>query len=211
MRHAEPPLSPSGQEARSALRRELAKAEYADRRNLVQRLWDWLQDRLNDLVAGAGGVLPVQVLVPLLLVLVLGVVIALSRLRRRHGTQARSDPTGVLHQVDLSAAQLRARAVQHQDRGEHAAAAVDAFRAIARGAEERALLLPRPGRTAHEVSVELTDFFPTAQQQLAQAAGIFDVVRYGAGTCSGPQVEQILALEDRLRSTQPRHATTVAP
>lgn len=200
------PLDPSGRTAHDWLQRELAKPAYADQRSWLQRLWDWATDRLDALLNGVGGALPLWVLIPLLLVIVAIVVFALSRLRGSSAGRADVPDEGVLADVDLTAAQLRERASRLASEGAHSAAFIDHFRAVARRAEERALLLPQPGRTAHEVAAELGAFFPANTAAIRSAATFFDEVRYGDTVAAPSDVTRIAALDRELDATRPQHA-----
>lgn len=202
------PLDPSGGTAHGWLKRELAKPAYADQRSWLQRLWDWAKDRLDDLLQGVGGALPLYVLIPLLLVIVGIVVFALSRLGGRAARKQDSTGDGVLADVDLTAAQLRERAGRSSSEGAHSAAFVDHFRALTRRAEERALLVPQPGRTAREVGAELGPYFPAQMAALRSAATFFDQVRYGGAEAAANDVATIASLDRELDSARPQH---VAP
>lgn len=199
------PLNPGGDTARAWLERELAKPAYADQRTWVQRLWDWAMERLNDLLNGVGSALPLYTLIPLLLVLIAVVVFGMTRIRRRSIAARTAKTAGVLTDVELTGDQLRSRAMGLAAQGAHSAAYLDVFRAIARRAEERALLIPRPGRTAHEVGVELAAYFPAQGTQLAEAAAYFDGVRYGDADAGPDDVARIRALDEALESARPQH------
>lgn len=199
------PLNPSGETAHQWLQRELAKPAYADQRSWLQRLWDWAIDRLDDLLQGVGGALPLYALIPLLLVVVALVAFGLTRLRARGASSAKPSRDGVLDDIDLSAEELRRRAGQQEAEGAHSAAYIDYFRAVTRRAEERALLLPQPGRTAHEVGVELTSYFPHRAAEIRAAATFFDQVRYGGADADAPDVTRIRELEHDLDGTRPQH------
>lgn len=201
------PLDPSGGTAHDWLQRELAKPAYADQRSWLQRLWDWATDKLGDLLNGVGGALPLFVLIPLLLAVIAIVVFGLSRLGRRGAPATTGSEEGVLADVDLSADQLRSRAGQATDEGAFSAAFIDYFRALTRRAEERALLLPQPGRTAHEVGVELAPFFVAHERGILSAATFFDQVRYGGVDATAADVDRIRALDRELEGTRPQHPT----
>lgn len=201
------PLDPSGGTAHAWLRRELAKPAYADQRSWLQQLWDWAKERLADLLQGVGGALPLFVLIPLFLLIVGVIVFALSRLGGRSTGKRAAPGDGVLADVDLTAAQLRDRAAISAAKGARSAAFVDYFRALTRRAEERALLLPQPGRTAHEVGVELGPYFPGQVLAIRCAATFFDQVRYGGTDPSPEDVRQIEALDRELDDIRPQHAT----
>lgn len=202
------PLDPSGRTAHAWLQRELAKPAYADQRSLLDRLWDWATGRLNDLLQDVGGALPLYVLIPLLIVILGLVVFALSRLRSGTGGQHDTGTAGVLADVDLTAQQLRDRAGRSAAGGDHSAAFVDYFRAITRRAQERALLFPLPGRTAHEVGTELGPYFPARAAEIRSAAAFFDRVRYGGTDATAADVTRIATLDRELDSARPQHAAT---
>lgn len=205
-----PPLTPTGGTARDWLTRELAKPAYADQRTLLQRLWDWAMDRLQDLLNGVGSALPVYVLIPLLLVIFGLAIFALTRLRGGDSTDAGPERDGVLTDIDLTADQLRRRAAQAASDGAHSASFVDYFRAVARRAEERALLIPQPGRTAHEVGAELAPYFPAQAAGLRAAATHFDEIRYGGATATSADVEQVRSLDQAVDHARPLHAQVTA-
>lgn len=201
------PLDPSGRTAHDWLQRELAKPAYADQRSWLQRLWDWATDRLNDLLHGVSGALPLAVLIPLLLAVVAIVVLGLTRLRSTGRRTGDSSGEGVLAGVELSAQSLRRRAGEAAGTGAYSAAFVDYFRALARQAEERALIIPQAGRTAHEVASELAPIFPVQCDGILSAATFFDRVRYGGAAATSADVARISALEQDIAHTRPHHAT----
>jgi hypothetical protein len=191
------------------MERELAKPAYADQRSWVQRLWDWAMDRLHDLLNNVGSALPLYTLIPLLLVLVAVIVFGMTRIRHRVVSARTAKTPGVLTDVELTGDQLRSRATGLAAEGAHSAAFVDIFRAIARRAEERALLVPRPGRTAHEVGAELAAYFPEQQAGIAQAAAYFDGVRYGDTTADADDVARIRTLDQTLETARPQHFSSM--
>nr|WP_246336553.1 DUF4129 domain-containing protein [Flexivirga oryzae] len=167
-------------------------------------------DRLQDLVHGVGSALPVYVLIPLLVVVVGLVILALTRLRGSRSAGAPTEHDGVLTDVDLTADQLRRRAAQAAADGAPSAAFVDFFRAVARRAEERALLVPQPGRTAHEVGAELAPYFPAQADGLRAAASHFDAIRYGGVNATSQDVEQIRSLDQAVEHARPLHPQATA-
>lgn len=197
------PVNPGPAHARDLLRHELAKPVYADHRSLVQRIFDWATEHLHSLLTGVGGTLPAYVLVSVLLILVAVVLYAATRLRRRRTRPAETSAMGVLHGIDLSAEQLRQRATDAETRGDHAGAAVDFFRALARQGEERALLPPSPARTAHETGIRMAEFFPPQSTELSWAADIFDRVRYGHWSAGAHDVARLRDLDQQIGRERP--------
>nr|WP_246242534.1 DUF4129 domain-containing protein [Flexivirga aerilata] len=147
-------------------------------------------------------------LLPALLLLAGVVTVALTQLRRRGRTKRAVEQAGVLADTTLTADQLRRRAEQAQSEGDLRSATLDLFRAIARAAEERALIVPRPGRTAHEVGAELSTFFPSQRDELRSAANLFDRVRYGGATATDDDATRMRALDAALTRTRPQHTVT---
>ncbi|MFC6344503.1 hypothetical protein ACFP8W_21150, partial [Nocardioides hankookensis] len=90
---ADPPLDPSGDEAHSLLRRELAHPEYHDG-NLFLRLLDWLDRELNGLIDSAADTPPLSAFAAIVAFLLLGLALAwlLSRARRTARAAARPGP-----------------------------------------------------------------------------------------------------------------------
>jgi hypothetical protein len=77
------------------------------------------------------------------------------------------------------------------------------LRAIVRSLEERAVLEPRPGRTADEAASEAGAALPDCAAGLRSAALLFDDVWYG-GRPAGPEGDAALReLDDRVRSARP--------
>ena len=64
------------------------------------------------------------------------------------------------------------------------------MRAIVRSLEERALLDPRPGRTADEAAAEAGRALPAHADRLRAAARDFDDVTYGGRTATGTGVHR---------------------
>nr|WP_279672580.1 DUF4129 domain-containing protein [Flexivirga meconopsidis] len=174
----------------------------------MQRLWDWATGKLDELLNGIGDALPLWVLLPALLVLVAVIIYALAHLRRRDRPGRATAAAGVLADTTLTAEQLRRRANHALSQGDSRSAVLDLFRAIARSAEERALVVPRPGRTAHEVGLELAPFFPGHHDALLASANLFDRVRYGGATATADDVAHVRSLDDELTRARPQHVAT---
>ena len=204
------PVDPDRDEARRWLEEELRAGDYQLGESLVVRAWRWLTDRLPDL--GLSGQLPAGAawaLLAVVLVAAAAVVAFAARDRWRRGALGGSDRRGaVLEESGTSAAGYRARARAAAREGDHDGALLNAYRAIAAGAVERALVDGRPGRTAHEVSVALAPLFPAEAEQLAGAAASFDAVRYGGARAVASTAEGVLELERRISTARPAPAAT---
>ncbi|MFD3313931.1 DUF4129 domain-containing protein [Streptomyces sp. NPDC058694] len=200
----EPPVTIPRDPAQEAARRELSKRMYHENDpSLVERaldaFWEWV-DKLFNAASSAtpGGALG-------LLVVVLAALALIGALWWRLGTPRRG-PTSAAPLFDdrpRSAAEHRAAAEAHAAQGHWNQAVQERMRAIVRSLEERALLDPRPGRTADEAAAEAGRTLPAHTDRLRAAARDFDDVTYG-GRTAGPDTYQRLAQLDReLERTRP--------
>lgn len=197
-------VDPDRDEARRWLEDELSRPEYAVRESLLLRAWAWITDHLPSL--SLPGALPPWAAWALLGVVLLAatlVVIASSRDRRRQGSLSTAGRSSVLDEVGVPAAEYRRRADAATAAGDHGTALLEAYRAIAAGAVERALTEDRPGRTAHEVALELAPVFPAEAAALAEAADAFDAVRYGGLGATADRAARVRQLESRIARARP--------
>ncbi len=193
----DPPLDPTPDEARSALRRELLKPEYYDD-NLVERLITWLRRQLDKGVEAAVDLPPLQTFAAMVLVVLLvGALVWLVR-RARGSARAPRDKQAVLTDEAVTAAELRARAEAALADGRHEDALVDGFRALAARQVERGRLDDTPGATAHEVAGVLAREYPDRGSRVDTAAALFDSVLYGDRPATREQALDVLTLDDDL-------------
>ena len=103
-----PPLQPSGAEGRRLLREELLHSEY-HRHDLLQRILGWIWRRLQGGVGVASGSGWLSTLVTMLVaaLLVAGLVLLLSRLRRDR--RRRRDAEAELTDARIPSSELRRR------------------------------------------------------------------------------------------------------
>ncbi|GFH33806.1 DUF4129 domain-containing protein [Streptomyces pacificus] len=205
----EVPVDLSRVPAREAAERELSKPMYHENDpNLLERaldrFWEWLSGVL-DSAAGAspGG--------PLGLVVIALVVVALiAGLWWRLGTPNRAAAVGgaLFHHRTLSAAEHRAAAEAAAATGRWNQAVQERMRAIVRSLEERALLEPRPGRTADEAAGEAGVPMPGHAEALCAAARTFDDVTYGGRTADRQAYARLRDLDVELVRTRPDPTTT---
>ncbi|MEU9900635.1 DUF4129 domain-containing protein [Streptomyces phaeochromogenes] len=200
----EPPVTIQRDPAQEAARRELSKRMYHENDpSLVERaldaFWEWV-DKLFNAASSAtpGGALG-------LLVVVLAALALIGALWWRLGTPRRG-PTSAAPLFDdrpRSAAEHRAAAEAHAAQAHWNQAVQERMRAVVRSLEERALLDPRPGRTADEAAAEAGRTLPAHTDRLRAAARDFDDVTYG-GRTAGPDTYQRLSQLDRdLERTRP--------
>ncbi|MFQ6171937.1 DUF4129 domain-containing protein [Oryzobacter sp. R7] len=198
---AAPPLDPTSPEARQWLEDELRKGMYHEQPSLLERLWTWLVELLGS--TGSASLLPSWTiwLVAALGIAVVAFVLARTLRAERRMTGARRE--GVLDGPVRSAAEHRALAREALAAGDHDTAVLEAYRAIARAAVERTVLDDLPGRTAHEVAVQLGPVFPAEAARLAAAADAFDAVRYGRRPATAGSAREVVALDEALVVLRP--------
>ncbi|MER6638166.1 DUF4129 domain-containing protein [Streptomyces microflavus] len=191
--------------AREAAESELSKPMYHENDpNFLQRglnhFWDWVAG-VFDAAAGAAPGGPAGLVV--LVLVIIGLAVALWW---RLGTPQRSSrPADALFENDgpRSAAQHRAAADAHAAALRWTEAVQERMRALVRSLEERALLDPRPGRTADEAAAEAGRVLPDHATRLRSAARDFDDVTYGGRTAGQPTYLALRALDTELDEAKP--------
>nr|WP_237541252.1 DUF4129 domain-containing protein [Streptomyces sp. SID4936] len=176
--------------------------------NLLQqgldKLWGWISDLL-DAASGVAPGGPVGLVA--LVLIVLGLAAALWwRLGTPHRTVRSAD--ALFDDRPRSAAEHRKAAEAHAAAQRWNSAVQERMRAIVRSLEERALLDPRPGRTADEAAAEAGRPLPAHAARLHAAASEFDDVTYGGRTAGQQAYLALRALDLDLETTKPVLATT---
>lgn len=194
---SEPPLDPSGDEARRLLGRELVHPEYHER-NVVEQLLDWLDRMVGNTIDAASGASPLSTFLAIVAFLLLGLALAWLVSRARRTARAEVRPGAVIEDRTVSAAELRAAAERALAEGRAADAVVEGFRALTVRQVERGLLDDRPGATAHEVAVALAAEHPALGHRVTVAAALFDAVLYGWRPAAADQAAEVLAVDDAL-------------
>ncbi|TDC60564.1 DUF4129 domain-containing protein, partial [Streptomyces hainanensis] len=152
-----PPVTVDRDEAAREARRELSKPAYAEHEpSLPRRVWNWIWDNvfgvLDDVAFHTpGGWLGLLVIVVLVVAALVALRLRLGALRDATGPRSTG---GLFDDRPRTAAEHRAAAEEHAAAGRWAEAVQERLRAIVRTLEERALLEPRPGRTATEAATE---------------------------------------------------------
>jgi hypothetical protein len=193
----DPPLTPSPDEARSELRRELLRPEYNEQ-NLVQRFLAWAERQLGRGLDAAAEAPPLSTLAAM--VILIGLVGLLGWLlsRARRTASTRDDDRAVLTGEAISADELRTRAEVALAHGRHEDAVIDGFRAVATRQVERGRLADAPGATAHEVAIALGREFPHLRERVDNGGALFDAVLYGDRPATAAQAESVITLDDEL-------------
>lgn len=193
----DPPLDPSGDEARNALRRELIRPEYNDR-DPVQLLLDWVEGLIDDTVTAASGAPTVAVAVTIMVALALLTVTMLLVSRTHRSARADASAPAVLGDEAISADAWRRRAEQALAAGDAAGALVDGFRALAVRQIEQDRIDDVPQATARELARALASAFPDHADDLGASAGVFDEVLYGDHPATTDQARRMLDLDDQV-------------
>lgn len=193
---ADPPLTPSPDEARSRVRRELLHPEYHDQ-NLLERVLTWVDRWLGRTLDAAAGTPPLSAAAAILVavLLIVGLSLVVSRLR---STPRAAVPGAVRDDEVVTAAELRDRARAALAGGRYADAVVEGYRALTVAQVELGRLEDRPGATAHEVAAALALEHPRLHERVTASAELFDQVRYGDRPATRSQAEAVLALGDEL-------------
>jgi hypothetical protein len=202
-------LSPTPPEARDWLKQELQGSDYQS--PWLDSVGRWIVDQLRNLLDGArhlsGPSLAITVLMAFVVVALL--VWFLPKVRRERVV---ASPEGtVLEDLTITAGLYRDLAAQAVRDKRYDDAVLDGFRAIAKDMSDRRVLHDAPGRTAHEVSLELASPFPDHAERLARAADLFDSVRYGHRRASAAQADQMHLLDVDLVTTRPLLVATLLP
>lgn len=194
-------LDPTPDQARDWLEQELHRADYQE--PWLGAVVRWIVDHVRALLDDAGNLAGVSPVITVLVALVVVALLAwvLPRVRRESVTSASNG--AVLEDLTITPRTYRDRAAQAFADGRYDDAVLDGFRAIAKDMSDRTLLDDAPGRTAHEVSLALAPPFPDHADRLAQAANMFDAVRYGHRSATAEQAGEVQHLDTELVRTRP--------
>ncbi|MBO2448408.1 DUF4129 domain-containing protein [Actinomadura barringtoniae] len=203
-------IDPIGRdEARELARRELEKPIYQRDKpswlgRFFERLSDWLRglfDRVS--TPNAHGSTPGWISWAIIIVIAL-VAVALVLWVMRGRRLARSRAEALLDETPSTARDHRSAAEEYAAAGRWPEAIRERLRAIARDLEERAILGPRPGRTADELAAEAGEALPDLADDLRVGVRIFDDVWYGDRPGTADQYAELTRLDERVRATRPR-------
>lgn len=191
--------------AREDAERELSEPRYHENDpGLLQRLLDWVWKHVNDLLRSAtdaapGGWTGLAVIAVLLVLIALAVRLRLGKLR----AQPTTDAAGLFPRRKQSAADHRAASQAHATAEHWNEAVQERMRAVVRSLEERAVLDPRPGRTADEAASEAGQAFPDHSGELLAAAHVFDEVTYGSQQADESAYTRVRDLDNALQVNTP--------
>jgi hypothetical protein len=193
----DPPLDPSGSEARSKLRRELLRPEYHDQ-NVIQQVLEWINRTVNSGLNQASNAPQLSTLMAMVVFVALALALGWLVSRARRTARDRGERKAVLTDEVITADELRARARAALEAGRFEEALVDGFRALAVRQVERGRLADNPGATAHEVADLLAAEYPEQADRVRAGAALFDAVLYGDRPATREQAVSVLALDDDL-------------
>ena len=197
MRLPDPPLDPSGAEARAELRRELVHPEY-HQQNLLQEVFTWVERKVNSGLDRVSQAPPLSTLAAMVIFVALALALAWLASKARRTARTRDGKRAVLTEENVTAAELRARAQAALDAGRFEEAVVEGFRALTVRQVERGRLSDTPGATAHEVAGTLAVEYPLLGERVDASARLFDSVLYGDRQATREQATSVLALDDDL-------------
>lgn len=199
------PIGPIARDpAQREARRELSRAVY-HQISVTQKILDAINTFLDKLFSGASHASPGGwwTLVALAAVVVAVIAVILTRTgplaRSARRAPLMGDPGG----RSLTARQCRADAEDAAADGDYSTAILQRLRAIALSCEERRVLAPDAGRTADELAALAGARFPAQAAELADAARLFDRIRFGDGTGTRDGYERLTGLDATLARLAP--------
>ncbi|HEU4542965.1 MAG TPA: DUF4129 domain-containing protein [Jiangellaceae bacterium] len=197
------PVELDRDEARELAEGELANPRYDSEPSLLQQAFEWLFERLSELLSSARGTLSGPMGALLLAVIILAVATILLRygaLARRRKSAAES----VLGGTRRGAREYRAAAAAAAAAGKWSEAVVERFRAIIADLDERGVLHVKAGTTADEAAWTAGLALPDLVGSLSDAATMFDAIRYGGHDATSEDDRRLRALDEAVRRARPQ-------
>lgn len=208
-----PPLTPSADEARRQLERELSNPVYTDPESwleeLYKRLLDWLTGNTP-----ASGPLSNGQLTALIVTAVILIAIVVWALLGPVRSRSRGRKNALFAEDERTADQVRAEAEALAGAQEWSAAYLALFRAMIRTLAERGVITEFAGMTAQEAADLAGERLAGFSEQLTAAAGVFDSLAYDHGTAYPEQYQQLATLDAAVSSAQasaPAAAAAASP
>lgn len=198
------PVDPDAETAREWARDELSGTIYHERPSLLEQAIRWFLDQLDSIGRAAGALDGRTAALVIGAVLLTGVVIALvvaGPVRRSRA--ARRTSVEVLGDDERTTTELQESADRHSAEGRWGEAVLDRYRAVLRSLEDRAVLDPRPGRTAHEGAEEAGARLPSCADDLRWAGQLFDDVAYGDSAAGAADDQRLREVAARVATTRP--------
>ena len=208
-----PPEHDPGQ-ARQAADDILSQGRYqwVDDRSLLERVGDWIADRIGDIASpfGFGGGVPVWVGWLVLAALFGGAGYVIFRARggwRRDRVGDRSGGGRVVVAVGEEAIDWAAEVTHCEAEGRWREALRARYRVLVADLARRGVLGDLVGRTAGELVAEVRHTAPAAATAFAAATDIFETAWYGGARVGPAERDRFAALADEVRATAGRRPT----
>ena len=206
---------PDRDDAREWAERELEKAVYRESEptlfdRVARAIGDFLASLFNPQIGGATWSPVWTIVIVAILVAMIVVAFIIWGAPRGDHRAHRIPSSTVFDDDERSASDLRAAADAMMREGRWDDAVVLRFRAIARSAEERGVLMAPPGMTAQAFASAAASPFPDHRDELRAAAGTFDDVRYLRRPASAEAAERITALDRAVADTRPARTPEAA-
>lgn len=204
---------PDPDEAQDLIDKELSDPRYQAPEptwwdKLVAGVVDFFRDLLSSVTSDIAGPYLAWIVAGVIVVLVITAFLIWGR--PRLNVSSRATPDALFGDDDgRSAAELRAaadRAAQSHDWNQ---AIVLRMRAVARGLDERGIVVLPPGATVQQFSREASRSFPPHATAIAGAARVFDNVRYVRMNGTASDDQQLRALDAALQNTRPETLSTL--
>ncbi len=194
-------VDPDPEQARSWLRRELARPEYHDE-SWLQKITDWVRDSLDRVINATASMSPVATAAAVIAVFLVLVAVVLLVARVRRGRVTTGLPGAALPEQRIGADQHRAVAEAALRAGDTVTAALEAFRAQAMRLVEEGQLSDSPGATATELARQMGLVRPDLATDVRRGALLFDATCYGDHVPSRDSVTALLEIDHRLQGAR---------
>jgi hypothetical protein len=198
------------EQAREAAERELSKQIYASSKpGFLERVIQWAQRKLAELLDQAGSVMPggllgLAALVTIVVFLLVMIRLRLGPLRVKDLLSDRGPAAAA-----LTADDYREQAGNFAAAGDYREALRARFRAVIRQLEQRGVLENRLGRTAGEIAAEAGAALPPVAAQLRAGADLFNEVWYGGRPATEDVYRRMVMLDEAIMKT--RQSTMAVP
>lgn len=191
-----PPPRNSAGSIRASARQILSRPEFQrPGKPIQQRIFDWVRDRIVDILNAARPGTAVG------LVVVVVALIVVTALLVRFGRSVQSDPARgvtVVSDVGRPATDWRAEAARNEAAGQWREALRCRYRALVADLAVRGLVDEIPGRTSGEYRSEVARARPGAADDFGDATDLFERAWYGSVEAGPEENESFRQLADRV-------------
>ncbi len=204
---------PDPDEAQDLIEKELSDPRYVAPEptwwdKLTASVADFFKDIFSSVVSDTTGPFIVWIFAGILVVLIIAAFFIWGRPRMT--VTSRATPDALFGDDDgRSANEIRAAADAAARAGDWNQAVVLRMRALARGLDERGIVVLPPGATVQQFAHEAAQSFPAHAGAVAAAAGVFDNVRYVRVDATPADNESLVALDIDLQRTRPEQLSAL--